>query len=236
MNSFTEKLKTALYDHGADLVGFGDLSEIQSELREDMPYGISIALAIDPDITACLKTAPTREYFEAYHSMNNKLDELVEFGAKYIHDCGYLAYPRSRAVIAPFEKEFGTILPHKTVATRSGLGWIGKCALLVTEEYGSAVRISSILTDAPVDAGVPYNESKCGNCMQCADACPGKAVNGRNWDVNTARDEILDPALCKKAARDISKRYLNEVITLCGKCINVCPYTQRYLRKAIIQE
>ena len=44
-----------------------------------------------------------------------------------------------------------TALPHKTIATRAGIGWIGKSALLVTAKYGSAIRLSSILTDTPIE-------------------------------------------------------------------------------------
>ena len=50
-------------------------------------------------------------------------------------------------------KEYGifrTVMPHKTVAVHAGLGWIGKSALFVTEKYGSAVRLTSVLTDAPL--------------------------------------------------------------------------------------
>lgn len=122
-------------------------------------------------------------------------------------------------------------LPHKTIATRSGIGWIGKSALLVTKEFGSAVRISSILTNAPLKADKPINESRCGSCMTCTKACPGQAVKGRNWSVGVEREDYYDPELCYKKAREIAARVLNKEITLCGKCIYVCPYTQKYIRK-----
>jgi epoxyqueuosine reductase QueG len=41
-----------------------------------------------------------------------------------------------------------TKLPQKTVATLVGLGWIGKCALLVSEPFGSDIRLNRVLTDA----------------------------------------------------------------------------------------
>ena len=36
------------------------------------------------------------------------------------------------------------------MATLSGMGWIGKCALLVNDSYGTAVRYITVLTDAAV--------------------------------------------------------------------------------------
>ena len=56
----------------------------------------------------------------------------------------------------------GAELPHKTVATRAGIGWIGKCALLVTEKYGSAIRLTTVLTDMDLETDQPINGSKCG--------------------------------------------------------------------------
>jgi len=38
-------------------------------------------------------------------------------------------------------------MPQKTIATRAGLGWIGKTALLITPQFGSAIRLNSVLTD-----------------------------------------------------------------------------------------
>jgi epoxyqueuosine reductase QueG len=83
----------------------------------------------------------------------------------------------------------------------AGLGWIGKSALLVTKEFGSAVRISSILTDAPLISNSPYDSSLCGGCTACENACPAKAIKGNLWDTSTLRDEIVDPIACRKVAR-----------------------------------
>jgi epoxyqueuosine reductase QueG len=127
------------------------------------------------------------------------------------------------------ETDYTTKLPHKTVATRAGLGWIGKSALLVTKEYGSMVRISSILTDAPLKTAKSINTSKCGNCEACKSACPAQAISGKLWSINTYRDEFYNAELCRKTARERAVKGFGIEITQCGKCIYVCPYTQRYL-------
>lgn len=123
------------------------------------------------------------------------------------------------------------MLPHKTVATRAGLGWIGKNALLVTREFGSAVRISSVLTNAKLDTGTPVDRSICGDCNRCTDAGLGKAVSGELWSVDRHRDEIYNPHDCRRAARErAAKEGINA--TLCGMCIYVCPWTQKYISQA----
>ena len=141
---------------------------------------------------------------------------------------GFKAIAQTREYVGSGENSDNTILPHKTVATRAGIGWIGKCALLVTGGFGSSIRLSSILTDAPLETDLPINKSKCGDCMVCADACPGRAVSGRPWEVGLYRDEFFDPVKCRKTARERSKQGFGGEITICGKCIEVCPYTKRF--------
>ena len=229
METITDKIKKYLSDSGADIIGIGDLSEIDSSIRKGMQYGISIAVAIPPSIIQGIEKAPTPDYFNTYHELNAKLDFLVTNGAGYLCDCGYEAYAQTVSAVAEHETEYGTVLPHKTIATRAGIGWIGKSALLVTKDFGSAIRISSILTNAPLKPDTPVNESLCSDCMICMKACPAKAVNGINWRVTTPRDEILNPVKCRQTARAIAKKSIDKEITLCGKCIYICPYTQKYI-------
>ncbi|MDR0905560.1 MAG: 4Fe-4S binding protein, partial [Oscillospiraceae bacterium] len=125
------------------------------------------------------------------------------------------------------ENEDSTILPHKTVATRAGIGWIGKSALLVTEKYGSMIRLSTVLTDAQLETAAPVDESKCGGCTVCTDACPAGAISGTLWTVGLYRDEFFDPVKCRKTARERAKQGFGGEVTICGKCIEVCPYTRR---------
>jgi epoxyqueuosine reductase QueG len=124
-------------------------------------------------------------------------------------------------------------MPHKTVAVNSGLGWIGKSALFITEEYGSVIRLTSVLTDAPLEYNKATIKSKCGGCMICTQACPGKAISGRAWSPELDRDEFFDAVACRKAAREIAAKSIQKKITLCGKCIEVCPYTRKYTRDAL---
>lgn len=233
MSIVTNKLKKLLLDNGADLVGIGDMSEIDSTLRRNMPYGICIALAIPAGIINGISAKPTMDYYNAYLELNEKLDSLVLMGADYLVKCGYSAYAQTREVVSLGESEYNSVLPHKTIATRAGIGWIGKGALLVTKEYGSAIRISTILTNALLETDNPINESKCNTCMICTNNCPGEAIKGYNWNVNSIREDIFDAIKCKNKAREISLNTMNKKITLCGKCIYICPYTQNYITSKI---
>lgn len=237
-------IKILLKKNGASLVGFADISqqynhaEISSPQTEDShdmefeiphyPGGVSIALAYPTHIISGISAAPTQDYYDAYHELNKKLDELAVLCAKYIESRGYNAYAQTVSAT----KEFGifrTIMPHKTVAIRAGLGFIGKSALFVTKEFGSAVRLTSVLTDAPLIYGTPTVESPCASCDICTKACPAGAISGKVWTAQTDRDYFFNAIACRKKAREISAAVLNKTITLCGKCIEVCPYTKRYI-------
>lgn len=68
--------------------------------------------------------------------------------------------------------------------------------------------------------------------MICKDACPGKAVAGTLWYAGIDRDEFFNPTKCRTKARQIANERIQKEITLCGKCIEICPYTQRYIKQS----
>ncbi|MCL1806226.1 MAG: 4Fe-4S dicluster domain-containing protein [Oscillospiraceae bacterium] len=227
MNDLTALLKDELLQHGADMVGIGDLSELPPDVRHDLTVGISVAVKYPDIVIQGIGEFPTGAYNNWYIKLNERLDMLVTLGAEKLQSLGYKAIAMTRAFVGNGETENNTALPHKTVATRAGIGWIGKSALLVTEQYGSMIRLSSILTDAPLDTAEPVNQSKCGDCMICTVACPAGAISGREWSTELSRDGFFDPGKCRKTAKERAFKGFGGGNTICGKCIEICPYTRQ---------
>ncbi|MDR1712613.1 MAG: 4Fe-4S dicluster domain-containing protein [Coriobacteriales bacterium] len=231
MSKLDELLCELLQEAGAVLVGFGDLHEVPSEDRLGLPFGVSVAIAYEPDTILGIADGPTQRYWQQYSELNERLDAMVIQAAEWLQDQGYQAVPQTRDYVGDFSKTLRSKLPHKTVATRAGLGWIGKCALLITPEYGSMIRLSSLLTDAPLAPAAPINTSRCGSCTSCADNCPAKAVSGEVWQLGLPRDEFWDARACDSFARQLAAERLGAPYALCGKCIAVCPHTQAHIKR-----
>ena len=228
MKILMSELSSLLHNEGASLVGFGDISALD---YQGFTSCVALAVMIPAKVIAGIKNGPTRDYFDSYHELNARLNALAELAAKYLSDRGHRALPQTTTTVVE-SPGYRTPVPHKTCATRAGLGWIGKSTLLVTEEYGPAVRLSSVLTDAEFDSvSEPINVSRCGSCTACASACPGQAIKGALWDVNAPLESLVDVEDCRKAARALAADMIGEQITLCGKCIETCPYTRAYLKK-----
>jgi len=226
----SSKIKADLLDKGASLVGFADLVEIPASVRHSKRFAVSIAVALDASIIANIRKGPTQEYYSGYRKANALLSDLGRYTARMIRDYGYQAIAKAPTNVGIDHKTHSTTLPHKTVATRAGLGWIGKCALLVTKKYGSAIRLTTVLTDAELETAIPVNKSLCGDCQICVNLCPGKAPSGKNWKVNLPRDFFFNPFTCRKTARK-SARKIGIDDTVCGICISVCPWTMKYIKR-----
>jgi epoxyqueuosine reductase len=226
------QIKEVLLNKGASLVGFADLIEIPAEVRYAKRFAVSIAVALDASIIANIRNGPTREYYSEYKRANALLSDLGKLTSRLIKDQGYLAIPKEPTGVGIDPKTDSTALPHKTVATRAGLGWIGKCALLVTKEYGSAIRLTTVLTDAQIETAIPTNHSLCGDCAICVNFCPGNAPSGKNWSVKLYRDSFFDFSACRRAAREgAAKIGIDD--TICGICISVCPWTLNYIERKV---
>lgn len=230
-NELVQRVRNHLLSSGASLVGFADLSfDVDPGVRHGLPYGISVAVALDPTIVADILNGPTVEYAAEYERTNDLLDHLAASCADMLRDEGYKAIGTAATLSGLDVTTLSTPLPHKTVATRAGLGWIGKCALLVTEQYGSAIRLGSVITDAPLPVASPVVESRCGECSACVEACPGSAPDGQKWVPGMDRSDIYDAFACFRTAKSLSSR-LGIKHSICGICIASCPRTRAYLSR-----
>jgi epoxyqueuosine reductase QueG len=232
METLNSQIESQLIEAGASLVGFADVSGLPAAARGEMKSAISIAVALDVSIINEISEGPTQRYFHEYTRVNEFLARLcastVDDLQKRGHDASAIE-PTIRIKDSAM-KFLTTPLPHKTVATRAGMGWIGKSALLITRRYGPAVRLATVLTDAPLDAGNPVDDSQCGDCTKCVDRCPANAIAGENWAKGMERESIYDAQACRAEAKSASGS-IGVPVTICGICINACPWTQKYVSR-----
>ena len=209
--TLSHSLKKYLLSEGATEVGFADINNFTP--KKGLNTGVVFYITYPKEIIRNMQNAPTSEYVEELVSLNSRLDALGMKCEEYLIDQGFDAYAQTKKRLGTDFGEFNSFeLPHKTIATRAGLGWIGKSALFITKDYGSALRISSVLTNAPLDTGKPITKSKCGKCMECRDACLGEAISGIEWNSKLKRNDFYDDKKCEKYALKISEENLEKQI------------------------
>lgn len=220
---YEKELEKILKEAGADLVGFSSLGENRSPEHPEYGYAVTIVRKLSRAVIKTINGAPTMEYFQHYRATNARLDSIALDAVSFIENAGYLALPVAASQSTPDKKdEYRGLFPHKTGAVLSGLGFIGKNGLLITE-YGSAVRLASVLTDMPLSAQKEIKPCLCGDCQICKNACPAGAITGELYVHGAERSTIFDAKKCSehmKTYKNIGRG------AVCGICISVCPYNK----------
>jgi len=218
-----------LGSHDIEIVGFADLSPLPPLEREHFPYGISFGIPYSREgLIENIKGRPRRNYDE-YLSYNQRMADVGIGLAQELADLGYKAAAKPQHSIT-YDSDLRSVLPYKTVARLAGLGWIGKCALMVSEKYGSAFRLSMVLTTAPLICDEPIETSLCeSDCTICRDVCPGSAPSGRLWELGKDRSEFFEAALCREAALRRARALMGIEHSVCALCMANCPFTKRAL-------
>ncbi len=208
---------------GFPLWGFCSVKGLLPGNLSDLNYGISVSLPISNKIMqeVEINQSPTHTYFHRYRTINTFIDQRLLELTLLIEDWGYETYavPASQSVNKNDQKYRG-IFQHRTVATRSGIGWIGKNGSIVTKKYGPRIRLGSVLTNMPLVENKPIREGLCGKCRICVNLCPASALSGENWDERQS-SRIYDP----KACSDHMKNHYKGIGrgSVCGICIASCP-------------
>ncbi len=223
------ELKGLLYEKGASAAAFADLGHLPGGPPRGMNRAVSLAVALDRDILAGIHDGPTRPYFREYERVNERIDGLCRLAAARLEGAGYRAIPLFPTTENWDRETLAADFPHKTAATRAGLGWIGKSDLLITERFGAAIRLGTVLTDAPLEPAEPVDVSRCGRCRACVDRCPAGAIQGPDWQKGVPREVLYRAASCAETARRFSDA-LAIPATICGICIVACPWTQKYMK------
>lgn len=232
MSHINDTIQHFLLENGASLAGFADLASLPGQQTKGYPYGIIFGIATPPHIVTKLYHNPGSDCQNASAEIGRKLSDLAEKTAAWLNGIGYLSFPLTQQNVKVDPDTGRTELPYKTIATKAGIGWIGKSSLLITEQFGPAIRFSAVLTHAKLQVGEPVKRSRCGECNKCQALCPSQTIKGKLWDESVDRDEIMNPAACR--AKNVERaKALGLTGGICGLCVYACPYTQRYVNKAL---
>jgi len=215
--------------------GFADLKGLLNGKFKGYNYGISIGKRLDDRIVDEIKNGPTIEYFNHYKKTNSELAEITGKIQSDLKKKGIDSLPVSPTISKGDEayndeylRTLKVDLSHKMVATRAGLGWIGKTDLFVSRAFGPRLRLVSILLrQDPGISSVPVNESECGECKVCVVKCPAGAANGKLWNTGINREEFFDPHKCREKCAELALQKLKVDERICGLCVSVCPYGKR---------
>lgn len=219
-----KQLTEKILDMGISKVAYCNLQELLPEKYKHLTSGISFAIHLSEQIVEEIDKleGPTHTYFHHYRTVNSFIDQVSLKIMMLLQQESYLslAIPASQSINED-GWNFKGLFPHRTAATRSGLGWIGKNNCLITEEFGPRVRLGTILTNMPLEYNNPINTPECGECNICVKACPAIALKDTNWHPGIEREEIMDAKACSSFMSSHYKHIGRG--SVCGICIKVCP-------------
>ncbi len=204
----TRVKKEWLYTHDRN----GDINIIPEHLDN------VIVMAIEMDLEA-LQTSPAPIGGFATGNGYSRMAFLQASLAEFIKELGYDALPAGN--------NKGLSVP---MAIDAGLGQYGRHGLLITEEFGSNVRICKIFTNMPLE----HDKSKefgvldfCRTCMRCAQQCPSQSISydkNPGWEGPTRSN---NPGILKWYV-NVESCYGFWVDNGgdCSNCISSCPFTK----------
>jgi epoxyqueuosine reductase QueG len=189
---------------------------------------LTFVISMNPQIMAGIHKGPNQAYADEYARVNDRINDLAEMLTVEFKARG----SRAQLLAASNRTDKNNIkgdFPHKTAATRAGLGWIGLHCQLITRAFGPWIRLGTVFTDMALPCGPPLERNLCGRCTICIDACPAGALKGGKWYPGLERDDILDARACDRWKKKHYFKYHNG--HNCGICSAVCPYGLKTVKK-----
>jgi len=188
--SFQEDLTRAVKEKalalGANLVGIAPMERMTGAPPELHPQRllpeaksmVSMAYRINHAVQKLHLRGGSAMSFSRFAGLEPKarLDDMALDLANWLEDLGYLSLPVPANQYYYQDKGYGEI-SHKHIAMAAGLGRLGRGGFLVTPQYGGAVQLISVLTEADLLPDQMLEENPCDGCSQpCVSVCPVKAI------------------------------------------------------------
>jgi Pyruvate/2-oxoacid:ferredoxin oxidoreductase delta subunit len=207
-SDMAEQVKVRARAFGAGAVGIAPLTEkaLYEGHTPDYPHAVVVLMPMDSEEMAHVTTNRAgAETMRAYMEITRTVIALAE----YIRGLGW----RARAY-----GEAADIL-HIPLAVDAGLGQLGKHGSLICKEFGSSMRIATVLTDLPLAHDGPEDigvDDLCLGCRRCTIDCPVDAIADHKQMVRGEERWYVDFDRCAP--------YFTHTVG-CGICIEVCPWT-----------
>ncbi len=224
-------LTTWMDHHAIDVWGGADLRSFSTPTHRDgppWPHAIAWAIPMNSQIMSTINTGPNRAYANEYARVNDRINHLAAILTADIRSRGF----RAQALAASVRSDPVAVrgdFPHKTAATRAGLGWVGRNCQLLTRPYGPWIRLGTVFTDLEMACGPAMEKSLCGTCTICVDACPARALQGGDWYPGIPGEELMDVHACDRWKKKNYFQYHKG--HNCGICSAVCPRGMKQMRK-----
>jgi len=111
-------------------------------------------------------------------------------------------------------------------ARRAGLGWIGKNTLLIHRRKGSFCFTGIIVTPCVFDRySEPFENSCCGTCTRCVDACPTGALTAHRVDAR--RCVAYHTIESREPVPEEIRQAAGNRLFGCDRCQEVCPWNKQ---------
>jgi len=184
MKEFTAEVKKVARANGADLVGVVraiDLPEHAESMETILPGAKSVVVVAASHARTAISSANTQvAQFDTAHTYAQSSRAALA-AARFLEARGHPAAAVSGFVpldMAPPKKGMRGEICWRRAGVRSGLGSYGENGLLVTPEFGAAVRLAGVVTRAELEPGQTLDEDVCDHCGRCVSACPAEALAG----------------------------------------------------------
>lgn len=210
-------LKKFCLDEGIDLFGVAGISRVRDEFKlspkisQNFQSAVCLGVMLSGAVLSEIEIVPTKLYFHHYKIVNSFLDHIALRLCNIIQKKGFLALAVPATQIIDWEKNIGH-LSHRRLGVLAGLGWIGRNNLLVNEKLGSQFRLTSILTNIPLNADDP-SQNDCGSCKTCLKVCPAGAIGESYKDFD--HEKCFQKLKSFQAQRQVEQ-------FVCGICVNAC--------------
>ena len=157
-----------------------------------------------------------------YHTvMRKRLQALADKIQTQVGPFGYRAFVDSAPVL------------EKALASKAGLGWIGKHTNLLSEQAGSWFFIGELFTDLPLPLD-DQSTNHCGSCQACIDICPTRAITAP-YQLD-ARKCISYLTIEHKSVIPVEyRKAMGNRIYGCDDCQLVCPWN-KYSRTSALPD
>jgi len=213
-----KRLEDFARSQGVAMFGVADIAPIRDTFHIDPPgsvahldRAISMAVRLSDAVLETLVDKPNLLYKHHYREANELLDGVAFRMAAQIEDWDYRALAVAASQTIDWRKQLAH-LSHKKVAVAAGLGWLGRHNLLVTPQYGSRVRLVTVLTSMPLRLDTPLPDD-CGSCRACLTVCPAKAIKERQQE--------FDHQACYEQVKFFAQKE-NIGYYICGLCQKAC--------------